>query len=82
MMPLINWEFMKEKSLLSLTRMLSIVGYSSFLLGSFYLMYRNQSWVHYDTFATMTGGGGLITQLLNKLINSKLNTPNGEAGKP
>jgi hypothetical protein len=73
---------MREKSLLSLTRILAIVGFAAFLVCSFYLMYKNQSWVHYDTFATWTGGGGLATQLLNKLMNSKLNTGPGEVGKP
>ena len=36
----------------------------------------------YDTFASLTGGGGAATQIANKLINSKFNTPQGEAGKP
>ena len=40
------------------------------------------SWGNYETFATMTGGGSAATQIANKLINSKYNTPDKEAGKP
>lgn len=68
-----------ESGELSLTRSLAVVGFLAFLVGSFYLMYRGTSWGNYETFATMTGGGGLASQIANKFINSKYNS---EAGKP
>ena len=30
----------------------------------------------------MTGGGGAVTQMVNKFINSKFNTGAGQVGKP
>ena len=62
----------------SLTRSLAVAGFSAFLLGSFYLMYRGITWGNYETFATMTGGGGMVTQIANKFLNSKYNSHPGE----
>ena len=76
------FDFLKEKGEYSLTRILAVVGFLSFLVGSVYLIYKGQTWGNYETFATMTGGGGAVTQIANKLINSKYNTAQGEAGKP
>lgn len=76
------FDFLKEKGEYSLTRILAVVGFLSFLIGSIYLIYKGQTWGNYETFATMTGGGGAVTQIANKLINSKYNTAQGEAGKP
>lgn len=39
------------------------------------------TWGNYETFATITGGGGAATQVANKLINSKFNTPLGTYNK-
>lgn len=75
-------DLLKEQDVYSLTRILAVIGFTAFLLGSFYLIYKNQVWGNYETFATMTGGGSAVTQIANKLINSKYNTPQGEAGKP
>lgn len=68
-----------ESGELSLTRSLAIAGFLAFLLGSFYLMWKGSTWGNYETFATMTGGGGMATQIANKFINSKYNSG---AGKP
>lgn len=67
-----------ENGNLSLTRSLAIAGFLAFLAGSFYLMWKGASWGNYETFATMTGGGGLATQVANKFLNSKYNSPGGE----
>ena len=68
-----------ESGELSLTRSLAVAGFLAFLIGSFVLIIKNQTWGNYETFATMTGGGGLASQLANKFINSKYNS---EPGKP
>lgn len=63
-----------ENGVPSLTRMLSIVAFVAFLIGSFYLMWKGQRWDHYETFAFITGGGGTGAQVANKYINSKFNS--------
>ena len=66
-----------ENGKLSLTRILAVAGFLVFCLGSFYLIYKGLTWGNYETFATMTGGGGLATQVANKFLNSKYNSPPG-----
>lgn len=73
---------LKENGVYSFTRILSAVGFVAFLIGSAYLIVKGTTWGNYETFATMTGGGSAATQIANKFINSKFNTPQGEAGKP
>ena len=68
-----------ESGELSLTRSLAVAGFLAFLAGSFYLMWRGATWGNYETFATMTGGGGLASQIANKFINSKYNSAPGQA---
>lgn len=54
----------------SLTRFLVFLSFLLFSFGSIYLMVKGQTWGHYSEFATLTGGGGILGQLGNKLINS------------
>ena len=68
-----------ENGELSLTRSLASAGFLAFIAGSFYLMYRGATWGNYDTFANLTGGGGVATQIANKFINAKYCS---EPGKP
>ena len=58
----------------SLTRLLAVSSFLLFAVASLYLMLTGQTWQHYETFAGLTAGGGLITQATNKLINSKYNS--------
>jgi hypothetical protein len=74
-------EILKENGIYSLTRIISVVGFIAFLAGSAYLMYRGLSWTGYDTFASLTGGGGAATQVVNKFINSRYNSSPGESPK-
>lgn len=67
-----------ENDLPSLTRVLSLVSFIAFLACSAYLMIKDQTWQHYDTFAYITGGGGTTAQLVNKFVNSKYNSNQGE----
>lgn len=62
----------------SLTRCISIIAFIAFLAGSAYLMLLGKRWDHYETFATLTGGGGAVTQIANKFMNSAYNSPTGK----
>ena len=62
----------------SLTRVLSLIFAISFLLGTGYLLLSGIVWQHYETFATLTAGGGTITQVANKFVNSKYNSEPGK----
>ena len=53
----------------SLTRVIALMAFMAFLIGSAFLMLKNQHWDHYSEFATLTGGGGAVTQIANKFIN-------------
>lgn len=55
----------------SLTRALSVFSFVSFVIASVYLMVSHTTWIHYETFATITGGGGLGGQVANKFMNNK-----------
>nr|DAU27185.1 MAG TPA: protein of unknown function (DUF4500) [Caudoviricetes sp.] len=66
-----------ENNELSLTRVIAVIGWLAFLAVSAYLVYTHQKWDNYDTFASLTGGGGAATQVVNKLINSKYNSAPG-----
>ena len=62
----------------SLTRLMAAVAFVAFLIGSGYLILEGKAWANYETFATMTTGGGAVTQVLNKFINSRYNSRPGE----
>ena len=80
------WEFFKNnilwyiKGLLfelgepSLTRLLAILSFLLFAGVSLYLMLYGIKWDMYPTFASITGGGGLVAQVANKYANSKYNS--------
>ncbi|MCE5286957.1 MAG: hypothetical protein LLG02_14085 [Pelosinus sp.] len=63
----------------SRTGLFSIIAFLAFLAGSAYLMLTHQQWAHYDTFATLTGGGGIGGLVSNKFINNKYGSPDGQA---
>ena len=63
-----------EDDCMSLTRVMAVACFFLFAAVSIYLVVRGASWSNYETFATLTGGGGAVTQLGNKLINSRLNS--------
>ncbi len=67
-----------EAGQLSLTRVLTIASFALFAAGTGYLLLSAQTWQHYDTFATLTAGGGLATQLGNKIVNSRYNSDQGQ----
>lgn len=75
-------ELLTEGNEYSLTRAMAAISFMAFLIGSFYLLIKGVSWGNYETFATFTGGGGAVTQIMNKFINSKYNTAANEVGKP
>lgn len=57
----------------SLTRVLTVFAVFLFTLVTLYLVFAGHRWEHYDTFASIAGGGGLLGQVGNKFINSKWN---------
>ena len=66
-----------ENDELSYTRVISAIFVIAFLTVSVYLVLTHTYWQNYDTFASLTGGGGGATQLVNKFINSKYNSVQG-----
>lgn len=62
----------------SLTRVLTSVGFIAFLVVSGYLVKYNIQWAHYETFATITGGGSLGARLIDKGIMNKLASDVGQ----
>lgn len=66
-----------ENDELSYTRVISAIFVIAFLAVSAYLVLTHTYWQNYDTFASLTGGGGGATQLINKFINSKYNSVQG-----
>ena len=66
-----------ENDELSYTRVISAIFVIAFLAVSAYLVLTHTYWQNYDTFASLTGGGGGATQLVNKFINSKYNSMPG-----
>ena len=62
---------MYENGDLSLTRTISVL---LFIGVTIYLVFFDARWDHYETLATMAAGGGPMTQVANKLINSKYNS--------
>lgn len=66
-------QILKENNKYSFTRCMPFAGYILFAIVSIYLVYKNATWTHYETFAAITGGGSLATQIANKTINSKYN---------
>lgn len=67
-----------ENGQLSLTRVLAVTSYLLFVFGTAYLLILGMQWAHYSEFASLTGGGGLATQVANKLLNSKYNSQSGQ----
>ena len=71
----------KEGNEYSLTRLIALTNYIFFAIITIYLVLTGKTWGNYEVFAGITGGGGVLTQLVNKWINSKFNTSQGEVGK-
>lgn len=70
-----------ENEQLSLTRTLAVIGWLAFLIVSGFLVWKGIGWQNYETFASLTGGGGAATQIANKFINSKYNSAEGSYDK-
>lgn len=68
-----------EKDKLSLTNFMIFVSFMSFIFVSLYLMIMQIQFIYYSEFSALTAGGGMATKLGNKFVNSKFNSPAGEA---
>lgn len=71
-------QLLYENQVLSLTRTMAVLSFLLFAMVSLYLILTGKTWQHYETFAGVTAGGGLLTQLANKAVNSKYNSVGGE----
>lgn len=60
-----------ENSKLSLTRLIAVTAWLAFLVVSSYLVVVGKEWVHYETFATFTAGGGALVRVYDKYLNKK-----------
>ena len=58
----------------SLTRLIAITAWLSFLIASAYLMITGKEWVHYEVFATFTAGGACVTRVADKYLSKKYNS--------
>lgn len=68
---------MYENEQPSFTRFVSALLIILFIAVTLYLVITHNTWGNYSEFATLTAGGGAATQLGNKFINSKYNSPVG-----
>ena len=66
-----------EDGQISFTRVISLLLILLFSFVTMYLVYTGTVWGSYETFANLTAGGGAVTQLVNKFVNSKYNSPIG-----
>jgi hypothetical protein len=65
-----------ENGQLSFTRFITLLFILLFVGVTIYLVATGKTWSHYSEFSTMTAGGGAVTQIMNKFVNSKYNSPN------
>ena len=67
-----------EKGKLSLTRLIAVTAWMAFLIVSGYLVVVGREWVHYETFATFTAGGGALVRVYDKYLTKKYNVKDEE----
>ena len=66
-----------ENGQLSYTRVISFSLLLLLIGVTLYLVATDHNWQHYETLASLTGGGSAATQIANKFINSKYNSEVG-----
>ena len=71
-------DLLYENGQISKTRCLAVSSYVLFIVVTVFMVITGREWQHYEAFAAMTAGGGLVTQAANKLINSKYNSTTGQ----
>lgn len=67
-----------ENDRTSLTRLIAITAWLAFLIVSGYLVVVGKEWGHYETFATLTAGGGCLTRVADKYLAKKYNSEKGD----
>ena len=67
-----------ENNRVSLTRLIAVTAWLTFLGVSFYLVISGKEWSQYETFATFTAGGGAIVRITDKFIGKKYNSEKGD----
>lgn len=66
-----------ENEQLSYTRVISFSLLLLLIGVTLYLVITGHNWQHYETLASLAGGGSAVTQVANKFINSKYNSEVG-----
>ena len=66
-----------ENGNINAIRFIAIVGYLAFIVLSGYLCVTEKQFVYYSEFAALTAGSGTIAALVNRYVNSRLNSPPG-----
>lgn len=66
-----------ENGVLSLTRVIAVIFVLLFVGVTIFLVCFDMTWGHFETLAAMATGGGPVTQIANKFINSKYNSEQG-----
>lgn len=66
-------ELLKKDGKLSLTKILCVVGYSTFILVSLGLAITGKTWGNYGEFALATGGA-IVVRFGDKWLNTKRDT--------
>ena len=67
-----------ENGTVNTIRFIAIIGYLAFILLSGYLCVTEKQFGYYSEFAALTAGSGTIAALVNRYVNSRLNSAPGE----
>ena len=65
------------KHYVNTVKFLTLFGYLSFFLVSYYMLFTGKSFEYYPQFASLTAGSGIFGQLVNHYFDSKFNSPSG-----
>lgn len=68
------FEMLKNDGKLSLSKVLSTIGYMTFIVLSIYLALTGKTWGNYGEFA-MAAGGSILVRFADKFLNKKYSAP-------
>ena len=71
-------DLISENGSVNTIRFIAIIGYLGFIALSGYLCVTEKQFVYYSEFAALTAGSGTIAALINRYVNSRLNSAPGK----